>query len=145
SLHSAFNLLSEEDTTQCILAEDLMRHKGKKVWIKGYLIHAKRTETSNQERMFFGTFLDRKGAWLDTVHFPQVAQKHPFRGVGVYKAYGRVVVEYDCVSVEVEYMEKMAVIEDPRYAELRVEAKENKIVTWNKRRDYGKRRKSVSS
>ena len=49
----------------------------------GYYIHAKHTKTSGGESMFFGTFLDEEGDWLDTVHFPDVAKKYRFRGGGV--------------------------------------------------------------
>lgn len=117
-LYSPFSI-STEDLTEHVLAKDLRDYKNSIVWIKGYLIHAKRTTTSKQEKMFFGTFLDHEGEWLDTVHFPDIAQKYPFRGKGVYKVKGKVVVDYDCVTIEASYMEKLGVIEDPRYANLR--------------------------
>jgi DNA polymerase-3 subunit alpha len=142
-IHSAFDLLIEKEDEDVVLAEALLDHVGKDVWIKGYLIHAKRTTTSNGERMYFGTFLDQKGAWLDTVHFPQIAAEFPFRGTGVYKILGTVIVEYDSISVEVKHMEKMAIIEDPRYAEVRNKKKEREVVTWNMRKDYGKRTNRV--
>ena len=105
-IHSAFKLLLQEEDFEAVLAEDLPKYKDQKVWIKGYLIHAKKTMTSKGERMYFGTFLDQNGHWLDTVHFPQIAHQFKFRGTGVYKVYGTVITEYDCVSVEVEYMKK---------------------------------------
>ena len=117
-LYSPFSIASE-DETEHILAKDLRDYKDSTLWIKGYLIHAKRTTTSKQEKMFFGTFLDLEGEWLDTVHFPDIAQKFPFRGKGIYKVKGKVVVDYDCVTIEAYYMEKLGVIEDPRYANLR--------------------------
>lgn len=86
--------------------------------------------------MFFGTFLDIDGDWLDTVHFPEVAHKYRFRGGGVYKVKGKVTIEYEALIVEASYMEKMPIIEDPRYAEIRTDKNET---TWNRRRDYGKR------
>lgn len=119
-----------------VFAKDLPKYKGKEVWIMGHYIHAKRTTTSGGKPMFFGTFLDEKGDWLDTVHFPEVAKKYRFRGAGVYKVKGKVTVEYEALIVETSYMEKMAIIEDPRYAEVRTDKNE---ATWNKRRDYGKR------
>lgn len=142
-LHSAFKLLTD-DTKQSLLARELPQYVNQKVWIQGYLIHAKRTTTSDGQNMFFGTLLDKEGAWLDSVHFPQIAQQFPFRGRGVYRIYGKVTQEYDCILVEAEYMEKMGVIEDPRYAEVRNEVKEKEVVTWNMRRDYGKRTNRVS-
>ncbi|MBD3639285.1 MAG: DNA polymerase III subunit alpha [Crocinitomicaceae bacterium] len=134
-LHSPFSI-TRSDNTPHVLAKDLPNHIGKSVWIKGYLIHRKHTSTKSGKTMFFGTFLDKEGHWLDTVHFPQVAAKYPFRGVGVYKVKGRVIEDYDCITVEAEYMEKMDVIEDPRYSEVRDKEKEKKVVTRNRRINY---------
>ena len=69
--------------------------------------------------MLFGTFLDHDGDFIDTVHFPPVAAKFPFRGKGIYNITGRVLVEFDCVNIEVISMYKQAVIEDPRYSDMR--------------------------
>ncbi len=118
-LYSPFSIATEATFLTPILAKELHLYKGLTVWIKGYLIHSKRTTTSHQKKMFFGTFLDSEGEWLDTVHFPNIAQKYPFRGTGIYKIKGKVVIDYDCTTLEVEYMEKLGVIEDPRYTELR--------------------------
>jgi DNA polymerase III alpha subunit len=117
-LFSPFSI-STADETEAILAKDLLQHKNEIVWVKGYLIHSKNTTTSKQQNMFFGTFLDSEGEWLDTVHFPDIAQKYPFRGKGVYKIKGKVVSDYDCVTIEAEYMEKLGVIQDPRYVSVR--------------------------
>jgi DNA-directed DNA polymerase III PolC len=134
-LYNPFGLLRYEDTP-AILAENLSQYAGQTVWIKGYLIHYKHTQTKSGTSMFFGTFIDEKGHWLDTVHFPPVAQKFPFRGTGVYKIKGKVIEDYDCINVEAEYMEKMDVIEDPRYAEIKDEEREKIVVTRNRRVDY---------
>ncbi|MCB9224588.1 MAG: DNA polymerase III subunit alpha [Crocinitomicaceae bacterium] len=134
-LHSPYSLLRPDDTP-CLLAKDLPHHIGETVWIKGYLIHRKRTTTKGGQNMFFGTFIDEEGQWLDTVHFPQIANQFQFRGTGVYKVKGKVIEDYDCITVEAEYMEKMDVIEDPRYSEVRDEEKEKEVVTRNRRIDY---------
>jgi DNA polymerase-3 subunit alpha len=88
----------------------------KMVVIDGYLITAKPTKTSSRKPMFFGTFLDADGYFIDTVHFPPVAAKYPFRGKGVYRITGVVKEEFDCITIEVAKMERLAVMEDPRYA-----------------------------
>jgi DNA polymerase-3 subunit alpha len=137
SIYSPFHLLlGEQEKNPVILAKDLPKFHGKEVWVMGHFIHAKRTTTSGGEHMFFGTLLDEEGNWLDTVHFPEVAQQYRFRGGGVYKIKGKVTIEYDALIIEASYMEKMAIIEDPRYAEVRTDKKET---TWNIRKDYGKR------
>lgn len=117
-LYSPFSI-STADETEAILAKDLLQHKNEIVWVKGYLIHSKNTTTSKKEKMFFGTFLDAEGEWLDTVHFPDIAQKYPFRGKGIYKVKGKVISDYDCVTIEAEFMEKLGVIQDPRYSNVR--------------------------
>ena len=134
-LYSPFDLL-RPDAIEAILAENLHNHIGETVWIKGYLIHRKETRTKNGTAMYFGTFLDSKGQWLDTVHFPPVAQKFQFRGTGVYKVRGKVIEDYDCITVEVDFMEKMDVMEDPRYSEIKDEEKEKIVVTRNRRIDH---------
>ena len=98
-------------------ARDLHRYVGQKVAVVGYLVTSKMTSTVKRERMYFGTFIDPNGEWLDTVHFPNIAQRFPFRGRGIYQVVGKVIEEFGCYSVEAERMEKLAIIEDPRYAE----------------------------
>ncbi len=66
--------------------------------------------------MHFGTFLDRDGDFLDTVHFPPIAAKYPFRGKGIYKITGKVMLEFNCVTIEFSNFERLAIIEDPRYS-----------------------------
>lgn len=133
-LFDPFKILRRRQS-DAVLAKDLYRYNDQSVWIEGYLIHSKRTTTSNGDRMFFGTFLDQEGEWLDTVHFPNIAARFPFRGRGVYAIYGKVFMEYDCILIEAEYMEKMEVIEDPRYTD-NVPSKEQGIVTSNLRKNY---------
>jgi DNA polymerase-3 subunit alpha len=85
--------------------------------IQGYLVTIKKTVTSKNQLMFFGTFIDVMGNFIDTVHFPPAAAKYPFRGRGIYTITGKVMEEFDCISVEVHKMERLAIIEDPRYSE----------------------------
>jgi hypothetical protein len=66
--------------------------------------------------MYFGTFLDRDGHFIDTVHFPPSARQFPFRGNGIYTITGKVLEDFDCVNIEVSSIERQAIIEDPRYA-----------------------------
>ncbi len=98
-------------------AKDLPKLHNKIIEIEGYLVTIKNTATSKGKRMFFGTFLDMDGDFIDTVHFPPVAVKYPFRGKGIYCIKGKVLEEFDCITIEVIKMERLAIIEDPRYAE----------------------------
>jgi DNA polymerase-3 subunit alpha len=103
------------------------------VTIEGYLITVKETKTSNGQQMLFGTFIDRNGEWLDSVHFPQVAAQYPVRGRGVYRITGKVMEEFDCINIEASHMEKLPMMEDPRYADSRTASKITREQKWNKR------------
>ncbi|MCR8668779.1 PHP domain-containing protein [Aestuariibaculum sp. M13] len=115
SLCSPFHLL-REPLTDPMCAFDLINNIGRVITIQGYLVTVKRTKTSNGKMMYFGTFLDVAGDFLDTVHFPPVALKYPFRGKGIYNITGKVIEEFDCITVEVSKMERLPIIEDPRYS-----------------------------
>jgi DNA polymerase-3 subunit alpha len=115
SLCNPFYLLEKASTSK-LRAKHLEQLKGKYVKIEGYLITTKNTKTASGRLMHFGTFLGRDGDFIDTVHFPPVAAKYPFRGRGIYEIIGKVMVEFDCVSIEVSKLERLAIIEDPRYS-----------------------------
>ena len=99
------------------MADTLRFKKGKDVCTYGYLVTVKKTRTKQNKTMYFGTFLDRKGHFLDTVHFPPVAAQYPFRGRGVYLLKGIVTEEFDFYTIEISYMHKEPYIDDPRYNE----------------------------
>ena len=111
-----FELLTDE-VHSGILAKELLNHLHQTIVTYGYYVTLKNTSTHKGDRMYFGTFLDRKGDYLDTVHFPPVARKYPFRGKGVYKLVGKVMEEFDSVSIEISSMKKLDMIQDPRYSE----------------------------
>ena len=94
------------------------------------MVTTKNTGTSNGKRMCFGTFLDRDGDFIDTVHFPPSAAKFPFRGKGIYKITGKVLEDFDCINIEVISMYRLAVIEDPRYSD-----NSKPVVVWYQETD----------
>ena len=98
---------------------DLPDFVGKSIDMYGYLVTVKNTKTHTGKQMYFATFIDQQGGVFDTVHFPPVAAKYPFRGKGIYRVYGKVVSEFGFLSVEVVKMEKQPYIPDPRYAEIK--------------------------
>ena len=63
----------------------------------------------------FETFFDHSGQFFDTVHFPPVVKKYPFRGYGIYLLTGKVVEESGFASLEVERMEKLPMKKDLRF------------------------------
>ncbi len=115
-LCNPFELLAKPQQS-FLKAIDLPSYKSKVITIEGYLITTKNTKTSSGKAMHFGTFLDRDGDFIDTVHFPPVAAKYPFRGKGIYTITGKVMEEFDCVTIEVMSIYRKAIIEDPRYAD----------------------------
>lgn len=110
-------MLAKEDTSDGILAADVPRFLGKTVVAYGYLVTSRRTNTHKGEEMYFGNFLDHKGYFLDSVHFPPVAAKYPFSGRGIYRIAGIVTEEFGCYSIEATELHRVPYIDDPRYAE----------------------------
>jgi len=106
---------------------------GKEIIVMGYLIHIKKTTTSNGKSMFFGTFLDREGSFLDTVHFPPYTEKYPFRGKGVYRVRGILIEEFGAMTIEVREMHMMPMIQDPRYSDISVYEKQMLLKAKKKR------------
>jgi len=113
-LCNPFDLLLEYPTNDAY-ARDLPNMIGQKVHVIGYLVTVKNSRTSKGDRMYFGTFLDREGYFLDTVHFPPVSSNYQWRGKGIYHVEGKVCEEFGAISIEVSFMEKLAYMSDPRY------------------------------
>jgi DNA-directed DNA polymerase III PolC len=109
SLCSPF-LLLEKKTDERLKASDLLNHVRKIISADGYLVCTKVTRTKKGDEMCFGTFLDRDGAFLDTVHFPDVLNNFPFRGKGCYNITGKVTEEFGFPTIEVIRLEKLHVI-----------------------------------
>lgn len=116
TLGNPFDLMKNE-ITDGILAAEMKYYVNRKIEVYGYLVTVKSTSTVNKKRMQFGTFLDKEGEFIDTVHFPNTTEKYLFRGKGVYKLYGKITEEFEFLTLEVHRMEKMDMVVDPRYAE----------------------------
>ncbi|MCB9261710.1 MAG: DNA polymerase III subunit alpha [Flavobacteriales bacterium] len=115
SLQTPFELLKEKIDNP-LLAEDMKHCINKSITLFGYLVTVKNTRTSDGKTMNFGTFLDPSGQWIDTVHFPPIAKKFPFRGKGIYKLHGKVMEEFGFLTLEMEQMEKLPYMVDCRYS-----------------------------
>ncbi|MGI9526807.1 MAG: DNA polymerase III subunit alpha [Weeksellaceae bacterium] len=113
-LKHPFTLLAQKPS-HYMMAKDMPTYHGQMVNMLGYLVKRKVTKTSKGDYMFFGNFLDENGAWIDTVHFPPIAKKFPFRGDGIYYLYGKVVSEFDYISLEIHSMQRLPYIQDPRF------------------------------
>jgi hypothetical protein len=53
--------------------------------------------------------------WIDSVHFPPSARAYPFTGPGCYRLKGKVVEEFDHITIEVEEQKRLVTLnrEDP--------------------------------
>ena len=92
-------------------AKELNNHINETVSIIGYLVTVKNTNTSKGERMCFGTFTDTEGRWIDTVHFPPSIKRYPFTGPGCYLLTGKVMEEFDFMSIEINEMHRLATVD----------------------------------
>jgi len=82
---------------------------GAQMTLLGYLINTKPIRTLKGDKMFFATFMDVQGNWLDTVHFPESAYKYPLSGNGFYRCTGVVMEEFGTYSLNVSFMEKVGI------------------------------------
>jgi DNA-directed DNA polymerase III PolC len=101
-----FTLVDATDLGDTI-ANELLGKLKRRVTIMGYLVTRKDTSTKKGDRMCFGTFYDKNGNVFDTVHFPDVAVKWPFRGRGFYLITGVVIEEFGIATIEVSCMERI--------------------------------------
>ncbi|MBN1822080.1 MAG: DNA polymerase III subunit alpha [Prolixibacteraceae bacterium] len=105
-LISPFRILKNENLPGTT-SRELPQKINNIVEIVGYLIHRKPTRTNKGEVMYFGTWIDREGQWIDTVHFPPSLKKYPFYGPGCYTIRGKVVDEFGFISIEVDSIERL--------------------------------------
>lgn len=73
----------------------------------GYLVHIKHAQTKSGRHMYFGTFIDLNGGWIDTVIFPPVAEQYPFSGPGCYQLHGKVVEEFGFYCLEIIWQRRL--------------------------------------
>jgi DNA polymerase-3 subunit alpha len=109
SLRDPFQLLATKDYGDT-KALELMSKINRSVAMVGYLVTTKDTRTKSGQAMHFGTFYDCDGQTFDTVHFPDVASRFPFRGRGFYEIKGKVVEDFGVAMIEVNWMDKLALI-----------------------------------
>ena len=101
--------LADDDPGKYLPADEIEKHLGKEVTVLGYLITSKPVHTVKHETMFFHTFIDAKGDWLDTIFFPQTADRYPVTGKGFYSLKGKVVEEFGVYCVEVTFCKKTGI------------------------------------
>ncbi|MCH8904629.1 MAG: DNA polymerase III subunit alpha [Bacteroidetes bacterium] len=90
-----------------LTAKELPLYINKKVEIVGYLINTKGTQTIDKKHMSFGVFVDQEGQWIDTVQFPNISARFPFRGPGCYLIKGVVKEDFGFISIEVVELHRL--------------------------------------
>ncbi len=106
TIEPPFKLIAKHNF-ESIEASEIKKYVNQQIKIIGQLVTIKSTKTRNMQYMYFGTFLDQHGYWIDTVHFPPIADKYPFKGAGCYYLEGKITEEYNFYTLEVSYMEKL--------------------------------------
>ncbi|HKO80717.1 MAG TPA: hypothetical protein VJU78_09985, partial [Chitinophagaceae bacterium] len=109
--------LVDDDPDKYVPARELKNHINKKVTVLIYFIAHKDVPTKQGDHMFFGTFLDSKLDWVDTVHFPDSARNYPLDKSGFFKATGKVTEDFGVCSLEVHSMFSVG-YKHRRYADL---------------------------
>jgi DNA polymerase-3 subunit alpha len=97
-------------------AKELLLKIGQTVRMVGDLVTIKYVHTTKKEWMHFGCFLDDKGDFFDTTHFPDSLKRYPFTGNGVYLIEGQAVEEFGFPSVEVQKLARLPYEPDPRWS-----------------------------
>jgi DNA-directed DNA polymerase III PolC len=100
-------MLVKHGVPRGVMSSELHHFIDQEVTQYGYLIAVKNTRTAKGDRMYFGTFLDQEGHFIDTVHFPPSAKQYRFMGNGVYRLQGKVTEEFGFLSLEVSEMSRM--------------------------------------
>jgi DNA-directed DNA polymerase III PolC len=96
--------LAAEDSGNYFTSKDLNNNIGKSITVICYYVAHKQVPTKDQEEMYFGTFVDCNLDWIDTVHFPDSAERYPLNKSGFYKITGKVVEDFGVCSIEVHKM-----------------------------------------
>jgi DNA polymerase-3 subunit alpha len=109
SLCDPFQLLATDERGNTT-ARNLKQQVGRHVHLVGYVVTTKNTSTLKGDAMYFGTFYDAEGEFFDTVHFPDIARRHPFRGRGFYSIKGKVVEDFGVAMIEVTWMDKLPLV-----------------------------------
>ena len=99
-----------------LMADQLIQNVGKTVRMLGLLVTIKYVRTIKRDWMHFGTFLDFRGGFFDTVHFANSLKTYPFKGSGLYLILGKITEEFGHPSIHVEKMAKLPLKADPRGA-----------------------------
>jgi len=103
---SYFDLLKTQFRGE-IFADEMIKKLNSTVKMLGIFVCVKYIKTSNNNYMIFCTWIDAKGNYFDSIHFPKSLKQYPFRGFGVYLMLGKIGEEYSQPTLNVEKFAKM--------------------------------------
>jgi DNA polymerase-3 subunit alpha len=106
SIESPFNLV-KSTLKKSLFAKDLIAHEDQVIYIAGYYVAQKKVKTVKHQLMKFGCFIDQKGQFFDTIHFPDTLAQYPLQGRGCYYIMGKVVLDFGYPNVEVIKVKKL--------------------------------------
>lgn len=111
-LCSPFNLLANSLPCSTTMANIRKKPPGQAVELVGYLINIKRTSTKStpSRTMYFGTFLDLDGNFVDTVHFPSHTPRYPFSGGGCYLIRGVASEDFGHISIDTRSIKRLEMV-----------------------------------
>ncbi|RYG44089.1 MAG: hypothetical protein EOO01_20145 [Chitinophagaceae bacterium] len=94
----------DDDPAGYTPASEFVDNIGKTITVLAYYIARKGVVTKNRDQMFFGTFVDSRLDWIDTVHFPESARDYPLHSGGFYRITGKVTDDFGVYSLEANKM-----------------------------------------
>jgi len=101
-------LLADDDPAAYTPGVDLCQYVGGTVTVLGYHITHKPVRTVKGQVMSFGTFIDSRKDWIDTVHFPPIHAATP-PGAGFFRITGKVIEDFGMYSIEVTQVSKVGI------------------------------------
>ena len=99
--------------------------EGHRLHARAYFVCDKVVPTIKGDRMSFGCWLDERGNYFDTVHFPDSFRAYPFEGQGIYELRGTISLDFGFPSVEVHRMRRLPYIGDHRFGPGRQESEQS--------------------
>ena len=113
-LCSPFELLAETPAgTVCV--REFPRYRGRVIQVLGYFVTRKDLRTRQGAPMAFGTWLDPRGDYFDTTHFPGKWRHGDLQAGGVYLVTGTVAEDFGFLTLDAERLHRLPYVPDPRY------------------------------
>ena len=113
-LCSPFELL-EEMPPGALHVRDFPRFRGKLIQVLGYFVTRKDLRTRQGNPMAFGTWLDARGDYFDTTHFPGKWRHGDLQAGGIYLITGTVSEDFGFLTLDAERLHRLPYAPDTRY------------------------------